>query len=530
MQYISVNIGSYSVKFLNFSLNKKKVIYHSSKEVVLDSDEFNVMEEDVVTDLQLNIISQYLNEFDDDYRLILNIPSDIIAERFLELPIKNKKKASLMVPFQLEEDIPYLISDCHIASSLTPTKDGFKALVNLTKEEDFKAYYNKLQQYKIIPKILTSEVSAIENFIANTKETLPQAFCILDIGHNTSKGYFFLNKELKSIHTSYIAGYSVNEAICDAYSITSEESALYKHQNCFFLTQDQYAKVNEGQRTFGQLMDKTFEPFLHEFKRWHVGFKVQNGLSVSDVFLIGGSSNIKNIDTYLTENFNIPVSTLDSFNETMSDKIDSDSRQRRKFSLANMFAIGYSRKADLINFLQGRFSMQGKMDLPLHSVGFVATRVAMILLILISSLMLERIFINRDIKIADKNLKGLLKNPILKITPRDQRKFKKDPRPILTKLKRETKTIKQEIKTLQASVQTNALSSLEKIAQLITGFDIEVIQFQSITGGDFTAILKAKDATVITQIDQIFKGSTIKNLFTEKNMAKRTFTITGTEE
>ena len=530
MQYISVNIGSYSVKFLNFSLDKKKVVYQSSKEVVMDSDEYNVMEEDVVTDLQLNIISQYLDDIDGDYRLVLNVPSEIIAERFLNLPIKNKKKASLMVPFQLEEDIPYSISDCHLASSLTPTKDGMKALVNLTKEEDFEAYFNKIKQYNITPKLLTSEVSAIENYVTNTKETLPQAFCILDLGHNTTKGYFFLNKELKSIHTSYVAGYSVNEAICDAYSITSEEASLYKHQNCFFLTQDQYAQVNEGQRTFAQLMDKTFEPFIHEFKRWHIGFRVQNGLSVSDVFVIGGSSNIKNVVTYLTENLNIPVSTYDSFNETNSEKIDSDSCQRRKFAMANMQAMGYTRKSDLINFLQGRFTIQGKMDLPLHSVSFVATRVAMILIILVSSLMVERVFINRDIKVADKKLKALLKNPILKITPRDQRKLKKNPKPILTKLKRENKTIKQEIKTLQASVQTNALSSLQKISQLITGLDIEVTQFQSISGGDFTCLLQAKEPAVITQIDEIFKNSSIKNLFTEKNMAKRTYTITGSEE
>lgn len=530
MQYISINIGSYSIKFLNFSLDKKKVIYQSSKEVVMDSDEFNVMEEDVVTDLQLNIISQYLNEIESDYRLVLNVPSEIIAERFLDLPVKNKKKAALMIPFQLEEDIPYSINDCHISSSMTPTATGMKALVNLCKEDDFEAYFNKIKEYNITPKVLTSEVSALENYITNTKEILPQAFCVLDIGHNTTKGYFFLNKELKSIHTSYIAGYSVNEAICDAYSITSEEASLYKHQNCFFLTQDQYEQVNEGQKTFAQLMDKTFEPFIHEFKRWHIGFRVQNGLSISDVFMIGGSSNIKNIGTYLTENTNIPVSTSDFFSETNAEKIDADPRQRRKFALSNMLANGYTKKADLINFLQGRFTIQGKMDIPLHSASFVATRVAMVLLILISSLMVERVFINRDIKGADKKLKALLKNPILKLTPRDQRKLKKNPKPILTKLKRENKSIKQEIKVLQASVKTNALSSLEQISQLVTGLEVEVTQFQSISGGDFTALLQAKDPSVINQVDEIMKTSSIKNLFTEKNMAKRTFTITGSED
>lgn len=530
MQYISVNIGTYSIKFLNFSMEKKKIVYHSSREVVMDSDEFNVLEEDVVTDLQFNIISQYLNELEEDYRLILNAPDDIIAERFLDLPVKNKKKAALMVPFQLEEDIPYSISDCHIASSLKQTATGTKALVNFCHEEKFDKFFNKIKQYNVTPKVITSEVSAIENYIANTKEILPQAFCILDIGHTTTKGYFFYDKELKAVHTSYIAGYAVNEAICDAYSITSEEASLYKHQNCFFLTQDQYEQVNEGQRTFALLMDKTFDPLIHELKRWHIGFRVQNGISVSDIFIMGGSSNIKNISTYLTEKMKIPVSTLSTFEETNHQKMDTDERQRRKFALCNIMAQAYTHKVDIINFMQGRFTIQGVMDLPLHSLSFVATRVTAVMFILITSLMVERIFINRDIDSADKKLKALLKNPILKLTPRDQRKIKKTPKPILSKLKRETKTIRQEIKTLQASVQTNALSSLEKISQMVTGLDIEVIQFQSISGGDFTALLQAKEPAVITQVDEIFKNSTIKNLFTEKNMAKRTYTISGSEE
>lgn len=530
MQYISVNIGTYSIKILNFSVEKKKVIYHSSREIVMDSDEYNVMEEDVVTDLQLNIISQYIEELEDDYRLIINAPDDIVSERFLDLPLKNKKKAALMVPFQMEEDIPYSIHDCHIASSLKPTETGTKALVNFCLEESFEKFFNKIKQYSVVPKVITSEVSAVESYVQNTKELLPQAFCILDIGHTTTKGYFFFNKELKSVHTSYIAGYSVNEAICDAYSITSEEAALYKHQNCFFLTQDQYEKVNEGQRTFALLMDKTFDPFVHEFKRWHIGFRVQNGVSISDVFVIGGSSNIKNVNTFLAEKFNISVSTLHTFNETNPEKIDSDERQRRKFAMSNILAQAYTRKADIINFMHGRFTIQGVMDLPLHSASFVMTRVTAIMFILITSLMLERIFINRDITSADKKLKALLKNPILKLTPKDQRKAKKKPKSILTKLNRENKTIKQEVKVLQASVKTNALSSLERISQMVTGLDVEVTQFQSISGGDFNCLLKVKDAEVLKQVDEIFKASTIKNLFTEKSRAKLTYTITGTEE
>lgn len=530
MVYVSVNIGSYSIKFLNFTIEKKKVNYLSAREVVIDQDEINVTEEDFVTDLQFNIISQYLEEVDGDYSLILNAPSEILTDRFLDLPVGNKKKAALMVPFQLEEDIPYSLSECHMASSIRSQKESSQAFVNIAKEEDFELFFNKIKQYDVTPKVLTSEVSALENYIFHTKEILPQAFCVIDIGHNTTKGYFFLDKKLKSVHTSYIAGYAVSEAICDAYSITSEEAAMYKHQNCFFLTQDQFPKVNEGQQVFANLMDKTFEPFIQEFKRWHIGFRVQNGFSISDVFIMGGTSNIKNINAYLSEQLIIPVSTLDTFIDTESSMIDTDDKQRRKFSIANIIAQSYGHKSEIVNLLHGRFSIQGKMDLPIHSFFFIATRVAAVMIVLITSLMIERVFIGRDINAADKKLKVLLKNPILKLAPRDQRKFKKSPKSLLGKLNREKRNIRQEIKTLQASIATNALTALDTIAAMITGIEVEIIQFQSISSGDYTVVLSAKDAGTITKVDEIFKESTIKNLFTEKNMSKKTFTITGSED
>ena len=264
MLNIAINIGSYSVKFLNFQIDRKKVTYLSSKEVLLDSDEYNIQEEDIVLDLQMNIIHQYLTEVDEDYRAILNASNEIITERFLELPIKNKKKAQLMLPFQLEEDIPFSLSECQIGSTIEQTATGSKAMVNIIKHDLLRPLFSKINDYKIQPKVLTSEISAIESYIKRTTEILPQSFCILDIGHGTTHAYFFMDGQLKSTHTSYVAGFAINEAISKNYNISLEEAAIYKHQNCYFLSSEQYAQVNENQRVFATMMDEVFSSLINE--------------------------------------------------------------------------------------------------------------------------------------------------------------------------------------------------------------------------------------------------------------------------
>lgn len=530
MLNIAINIGSYSVKFFNFTTDRKKITYLSSREVVLDSDEYNIMEENIVLDLQMNIISQYLSEIDEEFKIILNISNELITERFLEIPIKNKKKAQLMLPFQLEEDIPFSLAQCHLSSTLEPSALGMKATVNLIKDEQFKPFYDKLLDYNIQASIATSEISAVENFVKTTTEILPPSFCILDIGHTTTNAYFFNDGQLKSTHTSYIAGYTVNEAISKNYDISLEESAIYKHQNCYFLSVDQYDQVNESQRVFATMMDEVFTPLTNEFKRWHVGYRVQNGVPIDEVFIIGGSSNIKNITNYLTEKIGLKVGLLQVFKDVVAEKIDTDEKQRRKFALTHMLANGYLNKSKLINILHGPYSIKGSDQLPLNSIAFVATRLAAICLIIVLSLTIERVYLSKSISSADKMISSIAKNPILGLSPRDKRNATKNPSAILAKLKRETKSIKQEVKTLQASVDTNAMSPLLLVSEMFSGLDTEIIQFQSVSAGDFVIVFKGKSKEVISQLDDVFMNSNIKNLFTDKDMEKLTFTVNGSED
>ena len=125
----------------------------------------------------------------------------------------------------------------------------------------------------------------------------------------------------------------------------------YKHDNCFFLTEDLYDKVDENQSEFAKLMRKTMHPLLTDIRRWEVGFRVKHGLKVDRFLLIGGTSQIKNIDNFLTEQINIPFEKIDpclSLNDN-DDLIDSG--EKGVFSLSAMTAISDTHKVPLGNFL-----------------------------------------------------------------------------------------------------------------------------------------------------------------------------------
>lgn len=532
MRIVSVDIGSYSIKMLTFSLDKGKVRYEYSREVVIDSDEYNIVADHIEWDLQLKLISEYISEVDDETRIIINAPSEIMSTRYINLPIKNKKKAMAMVPFQLEEDIPFSLSDAHFGAALFPQKTFNEALISLTRKNEFNDFFDKMLEYKIEPKIITSQESVFDTFIRNNKEIFPPSFCILDIGHNTTKAYFYIDNKLVSNQKSFIAGKSISEIISENYKIDFEEATLYKHQNCFFLTKDQYESVNENQRTFARLMDKAMIPFIHEFKRWEIGHRIHEGVGVSEIFITGGSSNIKNINNFLASELGIKVSYLDSYSQEFinAENIDNDLKFRRKFNGTNMQAVCFKFKSQLINLLTGDFSLKGQIDLPIQQSVFILNRVAAFCLLLVFSFFLERFFINRDIKAISRSIDSIKKNPVLSLTARQKRLINAQPELIKGSLEKKKNAIAQEVKLMQSSAGINALAALSQLTNLISSFDCEIIEFQSLSGSDFNAKIKAKNKTELEKVEDALRNSSIKDAFVEAFPDKLSLTISGKDE
>ncbi len=531
MQVISIDIGTYSVKFLKFRVERNKIVYDNAREVVNDIGEQALTNQAQDQFPQLDIVQSYLSEIQGEYRVIFHAPTEMLTTRFLNLPVNNRKKAQLMIPFQLEEDIPYGMGQAHIAHSIKVGKESSTALVDIVPKEQFSPFFRKIESSNLFPKVVTSQDSVYQNYIKRAQDSLPQAFCVLDMGHTSTKAYFYFNGELVAVHKSYIAGRTLDEIIAENYKIDQEEASLYKHQNCFFLTKDQYSQVNENQKTFATLMEKAVTPLIHEFKRWEIGFRVLHGVGISEVFLTGGTSNIKNANNFFAEQFETPTSFLETFSHGVdASKIDQDEKFRRKFSYADLQSKSYRDKSSIVNFLSGEFSLQGQSDLPLESFAFLATRAAFLTLLAVLSLGLERVAIHKDLGSVDRSLNSIAKNPVLELTARQRRLLSKQPEGVFRELKRRDQAIEQEISVLQASANTNAMSPLKALANLSSGLDVELIKYSALSGADFNAVFKAKNEKVLNQLEEGIGLSGIKNVFTDKNQSKLTLEVSGSEE
>lgn len=526
MHILAIDIGSYSIKYVSTFVDRRKISHVDMSEVII-SDYLEDHPGMPVRDAQLNIVQEILqNSARPDTRVIYQADEEMMTTRFLELPVKNKKKADLMLPFQLEEDIPYALSEIHYAYRLEGNKTTHSAMVELIRETDFEPYYTLLKEKDILPTILTTEASTMENYFHQNAIAGP--FCVVNIGHKTTRAYFFYNSRLLATHVSYVGGQDVNEMISETYKIDPTEAIIYKHQNAFFLTANQYDDVDEAQREFASSMDKVFQPLSSDFSRWRIGFKVNYNLSVGHVFLCGGSSNIKNIANYLTEKWDTKVTLLESFETVESEKVDLNAKNKSKFALVNMMALGFKRKNRFINLLTGRFAQASLTELPLHSMAFIGVRVTAITVLFALSFLIERFFMQRDIVALNAKITSVMKADELAIPPRLRRQLTTNPRPILDSLNKRSRSVKQEISTLQAAVEIKALSPLVTVSQIVANFpNVTMTRFTNDNTGTVTAQFEAEELKDLQAFQTALEGGRLADVKTQLEEGSKKLTMTA---
>ena len=527
MHILAIDIGSYSVKYISSFVDKRKVNHVDMSEVIV-RDYMNDHPDISVIEAQASIVQEVIdNVARPDTKIIYQINHQMVTTRFLTLPVKSKKKADLMLPFQLEEDIPYALSEIHYAYRMEGQKTQHTAIVELVRENVFEDFYNLHRDKHILPNILTTESSAMENYFNQNPMAGP--FCVLDIGHTTTKAYFFYNSRLLMTHTSYTGGNHVNEMIAETYKIDPDEAIFYKHQNAFLLTSSQYDEVEPAQRDFASAMDKVFLPLVNDFSRWKVGFKVNFGLSLQHVFVCGGTSNIKNIANYFTEKWDVKVSLLESFDKVEGEKVDLNPKNKSKFALTNMMAIGFRRKNRFINLLTGRFAQAGSAEVPLHSIAFIGVRVVAATLIFAVSLAAERFFLQKDITAVNAKIATVMKSPVLQISGRLRRQVTQSPKPVYDMLVKKQRGVRQEISTLQAAVDIKALSPLVTVSQLAARTTATLVEFTSNDIREITAVFSSENMEDLTTLKNLFERSALNDVSTQLDESKMQLTVKAQE-
>jgi general secretion pathway protein L len=513
MNTISIDVGTYSLKILVSKLERSKLSHQQFLEIPLDYDQIDVTDPHGLWTLQLDTIAEFLKEINEEYRLVFNAPMDMMTFRMTSLPVNSLKKAQMMLPFKVEEDLPFSMSEAHYDALYKVGKTETKAFVAMALNRHYEEFYHRILKHSLSPRVITCEASSYNQWVKANKDFLPNNFAIIDIGHNTTHAHLFYGGELVETHTSYIAGKEIDEAIAENYQIDLPEAKKYKHENSFFLTKEQYEQVDEKQKVFGVVMSQSIKTLMHEIKRWDVGFRINQGLNIEEVFLTGGISKIKNIAPFLAEELGIKVSHLDGFIGSNNSKIADIEPEKVTYNTVSTLANSLTNRKECINFNKAPYSIGQQSDLPLKPTVFLATRMVLLSFIVVASLLVENLFfIQSDIKKANKEITSIIKNPTLAFSGRQKRLALVDSRATKATLVRKLRLIQQSVSTLQSAVDYNAMDPLNAFLNIGLPEGVYLDSFESLSHGEFTAVLVGKEFAQLRKLESSFRGMDAKDV------------------
>lgn len=522
MNILAIDIGTYSIKFVEIKQERKSCVLVDKNEIVLDEAKPHYPNCNTLKDLQREVVANFIQKKPNDIRIIFQIPNEFITTRYLEIPGTSKRKAEQIIPFQLDENLPYPISQAHFSSRMTKKASGFSVISNITQLNVFKDYLTFFESKDAQPTTITSEISTIQSYIDLIR--LNDSCCIIDIGHKTTKAYFIQDRKVVANHTSYIAGASINEVIAKTYQISVEDAILYKHENSFFLTDDQFDSVRPEQKEFALLMKQLFMPLILEFKRWDIGHRVKFGNNIDKIYLMGGTGQINGIEHFIEYHTGIKVFNLEPI---IDIKNDYNLHEKNMF-MAKMMAISERSPSSLINFLSGKFQINSNSIIPIHSAIFIWVRTTFIAFLIFLGLLGERfVVLNNNEKVIDGKITSLLKNPqISSDIPKNIRNsYKNNPQNLLKTLNKKNKIIKNEVSSILSSNSINALKPLASLSRTISSNPkVNLTNFSS-DGHTVKARFESDDVNELIAMEKHLKGSGLFDLDTELKTDKKELKI-----
>ena len=115
------------------------------------------------------------------------LPGEFVAKRLLALPFSDRRRLAQVVPFALEEHLPFPVDDAAVAFARVGREDA-KTLViaAFARKGDVQAHLALLARAGLDPKVVTLGTLALASLLARVRNGASGAHLVVDIDHATT--------------------------------------------------------------------------------------------------------------------------------------------------------------------------------------------------------------------------------------------------------------------------------------------------------------------------------------------------------
>ncbi len=378
MRSIGLDIGEYSIKIVELSLNKKNIVIHQLQEKVLNPQLTGHDKELEAIEFVRTFIASgdFLQS-----RWVLAVPQDHVTTRFKTFPFSDRIKIQKSLSFEMEEDIPFDTENCIFDAKLIQTT-GLTAnvLASVIPKNHIEKIIDLAASFGIQIHILTIEGLAFANLIENWDQPVPaiqetqfeidqiektkKSFqVILNMGHEKTLFTAYEDNRLVFVRSLYWGAHQIVQEIIKKNQITQIEALHILQNQGLVLLNKQGASFEQTQ--ISNTISKSLRELVRDLQMTLLELQSEFNADVVQINFTGGAALLPNLGGFLTQHLEIacnPISLLQNYSNSILNFTSPDQAftTECRFASAMSFALeGFKKPRNpAINLLKGEFVKQ----------------------------------------------------------------------------------------------------------------------------------------------------------------------------
>ena len=326
---VGLEIGTASVKAVELIHKKNGYKLRKLVKVDIPSPEKGIEREVRTVEVIRDLVHKYkINT----KRVVSGIGGESVIVRRIRIPLMKEAEIEQAMRWQAEEYIPYPVDQVclgfHVLDKGLRGEKGEEISVMLVgaKKETIDERFGLLRKAGISPQIMDVNTLALFNIFQLSNSQGMDGIALLEIGYNTTSivlldksspflirdinlgGFHITQTIAKELNVSYKAAQEMKEKygiMIDYAEKTSSNGEIELRE-----TDEKAPKESLVDRTVRKSMATLVEEVLHSFEYYT---SQREGARIKKVIFSGGSSCLKNIDKFLSEELGVPVEIINPF-------------------------------------------------------------------------------------------------------------------------------------------------------------------------------------------------------------------------
>jgi len=259
-------------------------------------------------------------------KVVLNITGTGVITRDIKLPKSTDEEIEKILEFEAQQYFPVelenYVLDFKILEEITEPEGVFTRVLLV-------AVPNKqIEEYIKLPRLIKKDITAIDlpaNCIAkflfgsaSTKEgsklrysEMPDEFAVVDIGYETTGVCIFYGEKLKFNRILLNGSKEIDMVISNSNVVDFEQTEKDRVEKLKILNDEVMWGEAPEERYFNGATKSSVDNLLNDINRFfEFYFSRSAGNRLQKIYICGGGSRIKGLDSYMTAYFNIPVECL----------------------------------------------------------------------------------------------------------------------------------------------------------------------------------------------------------------------------